>query len=401
MRFLMLQIFNTLSRQKEVFKPLKEKDVHMYVCGITPYDTTHLGHAFTYVSFDVLLKYLVYKGYQVTYTQNVTDVNDRDKDILQRAQEQGCSWQQLAEFWTKKFLEDMATLNWTKPTYYLYASQQIPAMIELIQKILTNGYGYEVHGGVYLDVGKYEGYGKLSKLTLEQMRGIAKDFEEDLDNPDKKHPLDITLWKPAVSHQSSHIPSFDSPWGKGRPGWHIECSAMAISTLGEQIDIHGGGIDLIYPHHESEITQSETATGKIPFAKYWMHVNLVQKNHEKMSKSKGNLVMVSDVLTKYSANAIRWYLLSHQYRQAWNFEEPQLGVAEGFVQKLHTALHLVEKATTESDIHLIKQFEDLMDDDLNTPGVLEIIKEKLLKQALLPEEKKSLSLISRTLGFSF
>ncbi|HXS14813.1 MAG TPA: cysteine--tRNA ligase [Candidatus Saccharimonadales bacterium] len=409
----MLHLFNTLSQNKEEFKPLHGKNVTLYVCGITPYDTTHLGHAFTYLSFDVLIKYLTYKGYNVTYTQNVTDINDRDNDILKRAKDEGTTWEKLAEFWTNKFLFDMESLNWTKPTHYLWASEQIPSMISLIQKIVKNGYGYEVNGSVYLDVKKYPGYGVLSKLTEEEMLKRAAEFEEDLTNPDKKNPLDITLWRATQPDQSQHIPSFESVFGPGRPGWHIECSAMSTATLGDQIDIHGGGIDLIYPHHESEITQSETGTGKIPFAQYWMHSALVQKDHEKMSKSKGNLVLVSDLLKKYSPNALRWYLLSHHYRESWNFEEAKLQEAEELTKKLKKlsfwkATTLPESNTRETDPgqarmttnnDLLSEFEKLMDDDLNTPEVLHVIEEKLHKDSITEEEKESLTHISQTLGF--
>lgn len=404
----MLHLFNTLSQNKEEFKPLHGKNVTLYVCGITPYDTTHLGHAFTYLSFDVLIKYLTYKGYNVTYTQNVTDINDRDNDILKRAKDEGTTWEKLAEFWTNKFLFDMESLNWTKPTHYLWASEQIPSMISLIQKIVENGYGYEVNGSVYVDVKKYPGYGVLSKLTEEEMLRRAAEFEEDLTNPDKKNPLDITLWRATRPNQPEHIPSFESVFGPGRPGWHIECSAMSTATLGDQIDIHGGGIDLIYPHHENEITQSETGTGMIPFAQYWMHIALVQKDHEKMSKSKGNLVLVSDLLKQYSPNALRWYLLSHHYRESWNFEGAKLQEAEEKVSKLKAVI-LGKDVTPESDLsgpearmrsELINAFEKLMDDDLNTPEVLRVIDNMLHTDTLSSEEQKALTHISQTLGFT-
>jgi len=335
----------------------------MYVCGITPYDTTHLGHAFTYISFDILVRYLAFLGYKVEYTQNVTDINDRDNDILKRAQQQNIPWQNLADLWTNRFLSDMKALNWVKPTHYIKASENIDSMIVLIQKLLKKTFAYQKNNSVYLDITKIKDYGKLSKLSQKQMLKIAQDFEEDVDNPNKKNPLDITLWRASTLTQPKHIPSFPSPWGKGRPGWHIECSAMAIHTLGEQIDIHGGGKDLIFPHHEVEIAQSEGATGKKPFAKYWMHTGEVSYKGKKMSKSLGNLVMVSDLLKKYSANAIRWVLLSHHYRKPWEFHEDELKEAE----KVIKTLHLV-------DTPLPEEFLKALQDDLNTPKVLEIIK---------------------------
>lgn len=300
----MLRLYNSLTRKKEEFILLNDKKVTIYVCGITPYDTTHLGHAFVYISFDVLIRYLKFKGYKVTYTQNVTDINDRDKDVLQRAKEQNISWQKLSDYWTKRFLNDMKTLGWIMPTNYLKASENLNSMINLIKKIITNGYAYIKNGSVYFDISKKQDFGKLSRLTNDEMLKIAEDFDEDIKNPDKKNPLDITLWRASSKNQPPHIPSFKSPFGMGRPGWHIECSAMSMSTLGDQIepfdtlrvngehyrtiDIHGGGIDLIYPHHEAEIAQSEAASRKTPFVKFWLHIGSVSYRGKKMSKSLGN-----------------------------------------------------------------------------------------------------------------
>lgn len=379
-----MQLYNSLSNSKEEFISLTPKKVTIYVCGITPYDTTHLGHAFTYISFDVLIRYLKFQGYGVIYTQNVTDINDRDKDILQRAKEQNISWTDLAKFWTDKFLSDMDALNWTRPTYYLKASEQIPEIISLIQKLLANNFAYSVNGSVYLDTSKFKDYGKLSKLSKPEMLKVAKDFEEDLDNPDKKNPLDLTLWRAHTNDTPSHIPSFDSPFGKGRPadwrgspggrpGWHIECSAMATSSLGEQVDIHGGGKDLIYPHHESEIVQSEGATGKIPFAKYWMHTGTVFYQGQKMSKSKGNLVMVSDLLKKYSPNAIRWLLLSHHWHEDWEFKEEDLIKSQNNVDLVeNSCLHLGGSPRVEAGGGT-KDFLKFMDNNLDTPKTLELL----------------------------
>lgn len=347
-----------MTRKKELFVPLNDKKVTMYVCGITPYDTTHLGHAFTYIFFDVVYRYLAYKGYKVTYTQNVTDINDRDNDLLKRAQEKKLTWQELGNFWTEKFLQDMKTLNWMFPTNYIKASESIPWMIDIIQKLLVKKIAYNVNGSVYLDVTKKEDFGKLSRFSKDKMLEIAKDFEEDIANPEKKHPLDISLWRSAKPTDAKHIPFFTSPFGKGRPGWHIECSAMAIGTLGKQIDIHGGGKDLIYPHHESEIAQSEGATGKTPFAKYWLHTGTVGYRGQKMSKSKGNLVIVSDLLKKYSPNAIRYLLLSHHYREDWEFTESQLDTAE------KTTKRIIGNAASSSSIAYLE-------DDFNTPLVLQ------------------------------
>lgn len=346
--------------------------IKIYVCGITPYDTTHLGHAFTYISFDVLIRFLTFKGNRVIYTQNITDINDRDRDILQRAKEQNVSWQKLAEFWTKRFLDDMENLNWVFPTHLIKASESIDEIVKLIKKLLKKDLAYQVKGSVYLNIAKFPNYGKLSNLSRPQMIKSAKEFEEDLENPDKKDSLDITLWRQSSPNQEKHIPSFPSHFGAGRPGWHIECSAMAISTLGEQIDIHGGGVDLIFPHHEAEIVQSEGATGKVPFVKKWMHTAIVSYKGEKMSKSKGNLVLVSDLLKKYSANAIRWMLLSHHYSEPWEFKEEDLVKAEKHVDLVESSI----AGNPKQDPQGLSQFVKLMDQDLNTPEVLQLLLKK-------------------------
>lgn len=369
-----MEIYNTLSNTLEQFKPISENKLNIYICGITPYDTTHLGHAFTYLSFDVLIRYLKYKGHSVNYTQNVTDINDRDNDILKRAKEQNVKWQDLSKYWTGKFLDDMKFLNWVAPTNYLYASEQIDAMVNIAQELLDNGSAYKVNGSVYLDINKDKDYGKLSKINRSKMLKIAEDFDEDIENPDKKNRLDITIWRRSQEGQPIHIPSFDSPFGKGRPGWHLECSAMAISSLGEQIDIHGGGRDLIFPHHEAEIAQSEGATGKVPFAKYWMHAGQVSFKGEKMSKSLGNLVMVSDLCEKYSANAIRFLLLSNHYRLDWEYKEQDMEKASGKMDKIEKA---VSSGLTDLDVDPTRNLEQLIENDLNTPAVLEFVYQNL------------------------
>lgn len=369
-----MKLYNSLSQSLEEFKPINPNKVTIYVCGITPYDTTHLGHGFTYIYFDVLIKYLKFKGIKVIYTQNVTDINDRDKDILQRAKEQNISWQDLSDFWTKKFLEDMKALNWTFPDFYLKASEQIVPIIRIIDALLQKGLAYKKGSSIYLDTSQFPDFGKLSKLSKEEMIKVAKDFEEDLENPDKKDPLDITLWRASTINEPSHIPSFDSPFGLGRPGWHIECSAMSMFSLGEQIDIHGGGKDLIFPHHEAEIVQSEGATGKVPFVKYWMHTGTVFYQGEKMSKSKDNLVMVSDLLKKYSPNAIRWLLLSHHWRNDWEYKEEDLKKAQKKMTTVEQTIRHPELdrpclSTTKS----IQLFSRIMDNNLDTPKVLELL----------------------------
>lgn len=395
----MLKLYNSLSRKKEKFIPLASKNVKIYVCGITPYDTTHLGHAFTYIFFDVLVRYLRFKGYKVTYTQNVTDINDRDNDILERAKILNISWNKLADFWTKKFLSDMKALNWAAPNHYLKASNQISQIIKMIKKLLKKGLAYQINGSVYLDTAKYPEYGKLSKLNKAKMMQVSLDFEEDLDCPEKRNPLDITLWRASVSTQLSHIPSFSSPYGAGRPGWHIECSAMSTSTLGEQIDIHGGGVDLKFPHHEAEIAQSEGATGKIPFVKYWVHVGNVCYKGKKMSKSLGNMVMVSTLLKKYSPHSIRWLLLSRRHQEEWEFFEKDLIKASKQIEIIKNVLNShsdLPRINPDKKTLYLQEFLKTMNDDLNTPKVLNFLK----KEALNISQNQLLNFL-QILGFSF
>ena len=372
-----MYLYNSLTKREELFTPLKNDMVTIYVCGITPYDTTHLGHAFTYISFDVLIRYLTYLGYKVIYTQNVTDINDRDRDILERAREQNISWRKLAQISTKKFLQNMKSLNWIMPINYLKASENINQVIILINKFLEDGYAYKVRRNVYFSIKKDPEYGKLSKFSKGKMLKIAKQFDEGLDDPNKNNPLDITLWLAATEDQQKHIPIFNSPFGKGRPGWHIECSAMSTSTLGEQIDIHGGGIDLIFPHHEAEIAQSEASTGKKPFAKYWIHTGNIFYQGEKMSKSTGNIVLVSDLLKKYTANSIRWLILSHRHGENWEFFEKDLEKAETVFTKLIKQLYQNKSFVTNTE--LWQKFASYMNDNLNTPKVLFLIEDAAKK----------------------
>ncbi len=367
----------------------------MYVCGITPYDTTHLGHAFTYLTFDILRRYLTFKGYSVTYTQNVTDVDD---DLLKKAKETKRDWEELGEFWTKKFLNDLHDLNILMPTYYVKATDSIEPMLEIIEKLVKDGLAYEKEGNVYFRVSNDPKYGKLSRYNREEMIKLSKERGADPDDPRKEDPLDFIMWQKSKEGE----PSWKSKWGEGRPGWHIECSAMIKEYLGDQIDIHGGGSDLIYPHHESEIAQSENFTGKKPFAKYWIHTGMVGYQGEKMSKSLGNLVMVSDLLQKYSANTIKYILLSHHYREAWEFHEEELAKAEIKVGYIQRALnHKLAKKYWENAGSLA--FTEALDDDLNTPEALKIIDKfaKETNKSASFANQKTLREMCALLGFSF
>ncbi|QQG40593.1 MAG: cysteine--tRNA ligase [Candidatus Levyibacteriota bacterium] len=355
-----MKIYNSLTKKKEPFVSLSKSLVKIYVCGITPYDTTHLGHAFTYVFFDVVYRYLTYQGYNVTYTQNVTDIDD---DILKKAQEVGKNWKELGDFWTNRFTTDMKSLNVLPPTHYIKATDSITMIIRIIKALMNKGFAYQIDENVYFSVEKDKKYGKLSRLSKKEMIILLKERGGDPNDPHKKNPLDFLLWQKSKDDE----PYWKSPFGKGRPGWHIECSAMNFEYLGKQIDIHGGGYDLIYPHHESETAQSESFTGISPFVRYWLHTAMLKYQGQKMSKSLGNLVLVSDLLQKYSPNAIRYLLLSHHYRSSWEYKESELENAEKKVRKL---LNTVSKSTNNSDLSKISA---ALDDDFNTPLALALL----------------------------
>ena len=366
-----MQLYNSLTQTKQPFTSIIPKQVKMYVCGITPYDTTHLGHAFTYLIFDILQRYLTFKGYTVTYTQNVTDVDD---DLLKRAKETKKDWEALGQFWTDKFLNDLHALNIIMPTYYVKATDSIDKIIEINQTLIEKNLAYEKEGNVYFRTKTNKEYGKLSRFDRKTMIKLSKERGADPSDPRKEDPLDFILWQKSKTDE----PYWDSKWGKGRPGWHIECSAMVNEYLGEQIDIHGGGIDLIYPHHESEIAQSESFTGKIPYVNFWIHTGAVAYQGEKMSKSLGNLVMVSDLLKAYSPNAIRYLLLSHHYRQGWEYKEGDMEKAEKRVVAIKSALNknLAKKYGEKSQIdnaNHVMEFNSALQNDLDTPKALKII----------------------------
>lgn len=364
----MLKLYNSLTREKEIFKPLKKNKVSIYVCGITPYDVTHLGHAFTYIFFDVLVRYLTFRGYKVNYTQNVTDIDD---DILKKAKEKRTNYKKLGNFWTKIYLSDMKSLNVLLPTHFAKATDSINNMIEIINDLLRKNYAYKKEGNIYFGVSKFKKYGKLSKFSKKQMILISKERGGDPNDPLKKNPLDFILWQRSKENE----PSWDAPFGKGRPGWHIECSAMVNKYFGGQIDIHGGGKDLIFPHHENEIAESESYSGKSPFVKYWIHTAMVLCNGEKMSKSLGNLVMIRKLLSKYSPNAIRWVMLSHYYRHPCEFEEKELHTCEDYVREVTVALKQINKVSISKvkANSYSRDFICIMNDDLNTPKVLQLI----------------------------
>ena len=368
-----LKIYNSLSRKKEVFTPVEKGKVKMYVCGMTVYSDVHIGHARTYLAFDIIRRYLEYKGYQVTYVQNVTDVDDK---IIAAAQKENMDPLEYSKQYTDRCLKDLDTLGIRRADLYPKASETIPDMIKMIQQILERGYGYHANGDVYFSVEKDTSYGKLSGQRIEEMRTGARI------NPgeQKQNPLDFALWKAAKPGE----PSWPSPWGEGRPGWHIECSTMSSKYLGLPFDIHGGGMDLRFPHHENEITQAEAATGK-PFAKYWMHIGLLTIDGEKMSKSLGNIINVQDLLKTWDAEVIRMFFAQAQYRSPPDFTEKALDDVTKGLERLHrlkekletysknpqkkdkAPVSKTEKNYLEAIQNLKNQFEQAMDDDFNTP----------------------------------
>ncbi len=375
-----MKLYNSLTKQLELFKPSNGKSVTMYVCGITPYDTTHLGHAFTYMAFDILQRIMRFQGYTVTYVQNVTDIDD---DILKRAKETNQNWQELGNFWTEKFLFDLKTLNIDLPTMYVKVTESIDTIIEIVSNLQKKDFAYEVDGTVFFDVQKDIEYGKLSKYSKSEMITLSKERGANPDDPRKKNPLDFIMWQKAAGDE----PFWQSPWGKGRPGWHIECSAMTYKYLYKYIDIHGGGSDLIYPHHESEIAQSENFTGEKPFVKFWMHTGAVGYQGEKMSKSLGNLVMISDLLKTYSPNTIRFLLLSHHYRKPWEYKEDMIHETNTYVEMLFANFHETKFNERQIDNKLIELFTKALQQDLNTPKALKVVEQAIFRKEIATAKK--------------
>jgi cysteinyl-tRNA synthetase len=359
-----LKLHNTLSARLEEFVPLHPPRVGMYVCGVTVYDRSHIGHARAMVTFDVLYRYLLFSGYQVDFVRNFTDVDDK---IILRAQKAGIPAVELAEANIRSFAEDVRALGCAQPTLEPRATEHIAEMIELIRTLIDKGLAYAADGDVYFAVDKFAGYGKLSKRKLEDMvAGSRVEVDER-----KHHPMDFALWKASKPGE----PTWDSPWGPGRPGWHIECSAMALKHLGQPFDIHGGGTDLIFPHHENEIAQSEGARG-CAFARYWVHNGMVSVGHEKMSKSLGNFLTVQEASSRVGGEALRFYALGTHYRSPLEFTPERLDEAARGLGRIYETLARADAAggsATEPDAEVIRQFREAMDDDLNTARVIGIL----------------------------
>jgi len=359
-----MQVFNTLTGKKEDFRPAGDV-VSMYVCGITAYADSHVGHAMSYIVFDMIRRHLEFRGYAVNHAQNFTDVDDK---IIDRAGRLGVPPRELAEKYVDRYFANMDALNIKRADVYPRATEEIPKVIEIVKGLVDRGYAYESAGSVYFRVRSFPDYGKLSHRNLSDMISQASNYEEN-----KEFPMDFALWKASKSGE----PSWESPWGKGRPGWHMECSAMVLKYLGESIDIHGGGQDLIFPHHENEIAQSEAFTGKAPYARYWLHNGLLQLDHEKMSKSIGNLVSVDEVVSHYSSDAVRLFVLGSHYRNPLTYSEEALEASERGAERLRSALsHRIEidgDAGRLSAEPFKQRFVESMDDDFSTPQAIAVL----------------------------
>ncbi len=359
-----MKVFNTLSGQKEEFIPQGDV-VTMYVCGVTVYADCHIGHAMSYVVFDVIKRYLKFRGYKVKHVQNFTDIDDK---IIDRANQLGISSSELSQKYVDSYFDDMDALNIERADIYPKATEEVPKIIEMVQGLIDKGFAYESEGSVYYRVQKFPNYGKLSHRKLSDMESRDCAF-----GVEKEHPLDFVLWKASKPYE----PSWESPWGQGRPGWHIECSAMSLRYLGDSIDIHGGGQDLVFPHHENEITQSESYTGVTPFAHYWMHNGLLQLDRQKMSKSIGNLVTVKEMLGRFSSDAIRLFILGSHYRSPLLFSDESLVNAEKAAGRLRMTFE--RKGTADTSMASLntesfeQRFIEVMDDDFNTAQAMAVL----------------------------
>lgn len=397
-----MRIYNTLSGREEEFLPQSDV-VSMYVCGVTPYAECHLGHAMSYIVFDMVRRYLQYRGYKVKYVQNFTDIDDK---IISRAQQMNTSPAQVADRFIARYFADMDALNIKRADLYPRATEEIPKIVEVIRGLVDKGHAYESNGDVYFRVGSAPDYGKLSHQSLDSLQAGAR-IEV---GSDKEHPLDFTLWKATKPGE----PWWDSPWGRGRPGWHIECSAMSLRHLGERVDIHGGGQDLIFPHHENEIAQSEGFTGSTPFVRYWMHNGLVQLEGEKMSKSLGVLVTIEETLKRFSPDAVRLFVLSSHYRSPISFGEENLRAAEKGMERLRQATLADSPSGSNGgsgaiDAGVFRQrFTDCMDADFNSAQALAVlfdlardINRAAGTAAVVQEAQQTLLELGRVLGFTF
>ena len=384
-----MRLHNSYTNQVEEFKPIEENKVKMYVCGPTVYDNAHLGHARCYITWDVLYRYLKFKGYDVTYCRNVTDVDDK---ILKKAEKEGKTPEEVSQYWYKKFSDSMKALNNLKPDIEPFATKTLGEMIAINKDLINKGFAYEANGDVYFRVKKFPKYGYLSKQPIDQLESGARiEVGEQ-----KEDPLDFALWKKDEKF------GYKSPWGVGRPGWHIECSAMSRKHLGKTIDIHAGGADLIFPHHENEIAQSECANG-CKFVNYWLHNGFVTINKEKMSKSLGNFLTIDDLLKNYDANTIRFFILTNHYRMPVEFSDEALQAAANGVKRMLNAKRTpIDETLDLTQFDEYKEFVDAMDDDLNTSKALAVLFDLTNKANKdIPYAFTLLYKLAETLGFTF
>jgi len=392
-----MKIFSTLSGQKEEFIP-QGNTVTMYVCGVTVYDDCHIGHAMSYITFDAIKRFMEYRGYTVKHVQNFTDIDDK---IITRANTTGMSSKELSEKYIAEYFRDMDALNIKRATVYPKATEEMPEIIKIIQGLIEKGHAYESNGSVYFNVKTFPTYGKLSHQNVDEM--ISK---SSVDANVKDSPLDFALWKAAKPGE----PSWASPWGEGRPGWHIECTAMSLKYLGTSIDIHGGGQDLIFPHHENEITQSEAYTGVAPFVRFWMHNGLLQLSGSKMSKSLGNLITVKSALEKFSSDGLRLFILSSHYRAPITWGDDSIQAAETGAERLREATTRVAGKVTSKSIDgasFKQRFIESMEDDFNTAQAIAVLFD-LVKEInrgaddgkVISEAQKTLTELAKVLGFT-
>lgn len=394
-----MKIYNTLTRKKQDFKPLSGKRVNIYTCGPTVYDFFHVGNARVFITFDMVRRYMKYRGFDVKLVQNFTDIDDK---MIKRAHEENITVKELGDRFIQEYFTDADALGIQRADIHPRATEHIDDIIDIISTLIDKGYAYEVEGDVYFAARKFEGYGKLSHQNIDELNAGARiELGEK-----KRDPMDFALWKA----QKPGEPAWDCPWGKGRPGWHIECSVMSMKYLGETIDIHGGGPDLVFPHHENEIAQSEAATGK-PFSRFFMHVGYLNINNQKMSKSLGNFFTVRDILKKYEPEVLRFFMLSSHYRSPINFSQDMMEQAKSSLERLYNALYNMEHLekiapdnplTDEENKYLAKlqehkdKFINVMDDDFNTADGISVLFDIVREYNLSVKESSSRKLIVDT-----
>jgi len=369
-----LRLYTSLGRSVEEFRTVAPGTVRMYVCGVTPYDVTHLGHAFSYVQFDALRRYLTYLGYEVRYVQNVTDIDD---DMVAVSRRQGRPIGEIRDENDRIFREDMDRLNVLRPTVYPFATEHIPQIIEATQQLVRNGHAYVVDGDVFFHVPSFPAYGRLNGASVDEL--AKRENPEAKGAGKRRHPLDFLLWQRAAEDE----PGWESPWGRGRPGWSIECTVMSITHLGEQIDIHGGGRDLLFPHHENEIAQAESLTGKAPFCAFWLHNGMLKLDGVKMSKSLGNLVLARDLMRRYEPALLRLYLLSFHYRSDPDYREGDIDRLAGRLDRFRRAAAAGETGEGERAparaVPLPAKVREALDEDFDVPRALDAIDELALR----------------------